>query len=337
MSEKGSVRWGILGTANIARKCLIPAIQLAHNSEIRALGSRSLTRGEATAAEFGIPVTYGSYETLLADTQVDAVYVPLPNYLHHPWTLRALAAGKHVLCEKPLALNADEAWEMTDAAKASDRLLMEALMYRFHPRTQRIKTLVDTGALGDVRLIRAAFSFRYSDLEDYRFRPEMGGGALLDVGCYGVSVARWMMGAEPEQVVAVTKLAPGGVDLTTVGIMRFPGQRMAVVEASFDMALQQTYTIVGTEGAIELPHDAFVPTGDVAVLERRDQASEKGTVESFQGVDQYKLMVEYFANAVLGQQELVSDLEDSVANMQALDALAESGRLGRPVSLPPRL
>jgi predicted dehydrogenase len=337
MSEKRSVRWGILGTANIARKCLIPAIQRANNSEIRALASRSVTRGESTAAKFGIPVTYGSYETLLADSQVDAVYVPLPNHLHHPWTLRALAAGKHVLCEKPLALNADEAWEMAEAAKASDRLLMEAFMYRFHPRTQRIKALVANGALGDVRLIRAAFSFRYSDPEDYRFRPEMGGGALFDVGCYGVSVARWMMGAEPEQVAAVTQLAPSGVDLTTVGILRFPGQRMAVVEASFDMALQQTYTIVGTEGAIELPHDAFVPMGESAVLEWRDQAAEQGTVESFPAVDQYQLMVEHFANAVLGQQSLGFDLQDSVANMQTLDALAESGRLGQPVSPSSRL
>ncbi|MCB0213719.1 MAG: Gfo/Idh/MocA family oxidoreductase, partial [Anaerolineae bacterium] len=197
-----TITWGILGTATIARVCVIPAIQASRNGRAHAIASRSIDRAQALAAEHNIPHAYDDYEAVLTDPAVDAVYIPLPNHLHHPWTLRALAAGKHVLCEKPLALNATEAQAMADAAQAAQRLLMEGFMYRFHPRSQHIKQLIKAGDIGQPCLIKTAFTFNLSDPNNSRYRPEMGGGALMDTGCYGVSLARWLLEAEPIAVQA---------------------------------------------------------------------------------------------------------------------------------------
>jgi predicted dehydrogenase len=275
----------------------------------------------------------GSYEELLGDPRIEAVYIPLPNHLHSEWTLRAIGAGKNVLCEKPLALNANEAQVMVQAARDKSVFLMEAFMYRFHPRSRRIKALVDQGAIGAPRLIRAAFCFRHPDPTDARFRPEMGGGVLLDVGCYGVSLARWIFGAEPEMVQALAEYGGSGVDLTTVGLLRFSGGRLAVVEASFQSALQQTFSIVGTEGAIELPHDAFIPWEKDAIFRLRGVDEEEGKVEVIPGADEYQLMVEHFADAVLGNVSLDFPPEESVNNMRVLDALAQAARESRPVEV----
>lgn len=331
--EARRLRWGVLSTANIARVCVIPALVRSTNGEIVALASRSQERARALADKHAIPTAYGSYAQLIADPTVEAVYVPLPNHLHRAWTLRATAAGKHVLCEKPLALNAQEAQEMADAARRAGVLLMEAFMYRFHPRSQRIKALVDEGGIGQPRLIRVAFSFIHTDKSDHRFQPQMGGGALMDVGCYGVSLARWVFGAEPERVLASSLYGHTGVDLTTVGLLRFPGDRLAVVEASFDAALQQTYTIVGTDGAIELPHDAFVPWENETTFILRGSDDEEGRRIATVGVDEYRLMVEHFAEAALGHTALAYSPQESVANMRVLDGLARAAREGIPVML----
>jgi len=327
------LRWGVLGSAQIARVCVLPALTRSRNGKVLALASRSLERAQALAQEHAIPMAYGRYDELLQDPAVEAVYIPLPNHLHREWTLRAIRAGKHVLCEKPLALNAKEAQEMLEAARNAGVLLMEAFMYRFHPRSRRIKALVDQGAIGDPRLIRVAFCFRHPDPTAIRFQPEMGGGALLDVGCYGVSVARWILGTEPEVVQAGAEYSPSGVDVTTVGLLRFPEGRLAVVEASFVTALQQTYTIVGTDGAIELPHDAFVPWEKDATFHLRGTDDEQGKLETIPGADEYQLMVEHFSDAALGRVRLEFSPEESLGNMRALDALARAARAGSPVAV----
>ena len=319
-----TITWGILGSAAIARICVIPAIQASRNGRVHAIASRSIDRAQELAAEHNIPHAYDDYEAVLADPAIDAVYIPLPNHLHHPWTLRALAAGKHVLCEKPLALNAAEAQAMADAAQAAQRLRMEGFMYRFHPRSQHIKQLIKAGDIGHLRLIKTAFTFNLSDPDNSRYRPEMGGGALMDTGCYGVSLARWLLDAEPIAVQAQAIYSDSGVDLTFVGTMHFEGGTLAVAEASLVSALQQTYTIVGSEGVIELPHDAFIPWEKEAVFTRRDVEAESGTLHRLPGADEYRLMAEHFADAVLGHTPLAFDPAESVRNMRVMDALAQA-------------
>ena len=331
------IRWGVLGNSTIARVCMIPAIAASDNGRLRALGTRSGGGSPPATAQPRPPTppaqrferVYGRYEEVLEDPEVDAVYVSLPNHLHHPWTLRALAAGKHVLCEKPLACNAEEAREMAAAATASGRLLMEALMYRFHPRSRAIKTLVDAGDLGVPRGVRAAFTFPMAEeaLDEgggTRLSPEMGGGALLDVGCYTVSVARWLLGAEPVSVQAQA-VYRHGVDVHIAGTLKFPSGALASIEAGFVSALQQTFSLTGTEGAIELPHDAFIPWEREALYTRRERDAEAGEVLRVAGSDEYRLMVEHFARAIGGERLDVLP-EDSVRNMVALDALALAAR-----------
>lgn len=333
-----AVKWGVMGNATIARKCVIPAIRKSGNGDIIALATRAPAQAEQIVADNRIAHVYDSYEALLLDPQVDLVYIPLPNHLHHPWAIKALKAGKHVLCEKPLACNADEAREMAAAAKDAGRLLMEAFMYRFHPRSRRIKQLVAEGAIGTPRLVRSAFCFRMADSEwndppNVRLNPEMGGGALLDVGCYSVSVARWLFGAEPSQVQAQAQYDPGGVDVHMVGSLGFSGNFLASFEASFITALQQTYCIAGSDGVIELPHNAFVPWENEAVFYVRGRDQETGQKHSVPGADEYKLMVEHFADAVMGRTELRFSIADSIENMRVLDALARAAKTGTTVKL----
>jgi predicted dehydrogenase len=330
------VRWGILGSATIARRCVIPAIAASSNGRIVALGTRSPEAARPVAEAHAIPRLYSAYEDVLTDPDVDAVYIPLPNHLHRPWTIRALEAGKHVLCEKPMAVNAAEATEMGEAADARGRLLMEALMYRFHPRTLRVRELVDGGAIGRPCLVHAAFCFvmdRHTVAAGTapRLRPEMGGGALLDVGCYCVGAARWLLGGEPDSVQARAIHHPGGVDMAISGTLRFGDAALATVEASFISGLRQTYSVSGDRGTIELPHDAFIPGKRDAVLTWRGRDDEHGTAEIVPGADEYRLMVEHFADAIAGRGALACPWEESVATMRVLDALARSARAGEAI------
>jgi predicted dehydrogenase len=335
MSEP--IKWGVLGNANIARACVIPAIQKSRNGVVHALATRSPANARAVALENHILHVYDGYDSLLADPEIQVVYIPLPNHLHHAWTLRALKAGKHVLCEKPLACNAGEAEEMAAEARDAGLLLMEAFMYRFHPRTQRIKEMVSQGTIGTPCLLRSAFCYHIGeDLlasgECARLRPEMGGGALLDVGCYSVSLTRWLLGAEPIQLQGQA-VFQCGVDVHFVGSLRFPDGILASLEASFISALQQTYAIVGSEGAIELPHDAFIPWEKDAVFTLRGKDQEVGEEHLMTGVDEYQLMVEHFTDAVSGKTPLVFSPEESIRNMRVLDALAEAAKSGNNVIL----
>jgi predicted dehydrogenase len=331
MSDK--INWAVLGNATIARVCVIPAIQKSRNGRVIALASLNPGRSRELAVQWKIPRLYDRYETALQDPEIEAVYIPLPNHLHHPWTLRALGAGKHVLCEKPLACNAMEAAEMAVAASRCGRLLMEAFMYRFHPRSRRIRRMVREGALGKLRLIHSSFCFpmesRILDSgDDARLQRTGGGGALLDVGCYSVDLARWLYGAEPLRVQGQAVYHPNGVDLQFVGIMTFPEDGQATLEAGFISALKQTYSLAGTEGCLELPHDAFIPWEREAVFTFRLKDQERGETTNLPGIDEYRLMVEHFADSVKGACQIEIPPEDSLRNLLVLDALAEAARKG---------
>jgi predicted dehydrogenase len=332
------IKWGVLGNANIARVCLIPAIQKSRNGTVHALATRSPENAGKLAARHDIRHVYGSYDALLANPEIDSVYIPLPNHLHHPWTLRALKAGKHVLCEKPFACNTCEAQEMANAATEAGLLLMEAFMYRFHPRSERIKQMVADGEIGTPRIVRSAFCYQMGEElltsgQEARLKPEMGGGALLDIGCYNVSVARLLLGTEPTQLQAEAVYHPAGVDVHFVGLLRFPDGGLATLEASFISALQQTYSVVGSEGAIELPHDAFIPWEKDTVFTVRNRDQDVGEKRVTRGVDEYQLMVEHFTDAVMGRTAPSFSPEESVHNMRVLDGLAEAAQTSKTVVL----
>ena len=336
MAER--IKWGVLGNAEIARVCVIPAMQKSRNGMVHGLATRSPENARQVVADNNITQVYDSYDDLLADPVIDAVYIPLPNHLHHTWTLRALAAEKNVLCEKPLACNAQEAQEMADAAAGAKLFLMEGIMYRFHPRNQLIRDMVTLGKIGTVALVKSSFCYRMDEEilakgNNARLKAEMGGGALLDVGCYSVSVARWFMGMEPTAVQAQAVYHASGVDMHLVGSLRFAENGLATIEASFITSLQQTYSVLGSEGAIELPHDAFIPWEKEAAFTVRGKDQEDGQKYVTPGADEYQLMVEHFADAVLGKEELALTVEESVRNMRVLDGLAEAARTGTTVRL----
>lgn len=315
------VRWGVLGHSQIGRVCVVPAIQTSPNGQVVALASRSPDRARDFVAQQQIPRLYDTYEALLTDPDIEVVYIPLPNHLHHNWTLRALAAGKHVLCEKPLAVTTTEAQAMAIAAQESGCLLMEALMYRFHPRTRYLKQLLGDGAIGAPRFIRTAFTFTVDDAANVRLDPTTGGGALLDVGCYGVSLACWLLDAEPDHLSGQAVYNPQGAEVSLVGVMHFQPQTLAIVEASFIAGLQQTFSIVGSQGTLELPHDAFIPWERDAVFTQRGRDDDTGHTHRIPGVDEYRLMVENFSAAVRGDTTPDIPLADSLRTLRVIDAL----------------
>jgi predicted dehydrogenase len=285
--------WGILGAAWIAERAVLPAIVASSNGRLVAIASRDPGRAQRMAAETSVRVSE-SYEALLADPQVDAVYIPLVNNLHREWTLRAFAAHKHVLCEKPLAMDAAEAEEMAAAATSAGMHLMEAFMYRFHPR---MRDFID--GLRDVLQVRASFGFSLEDRSNYRLRPELGGGALLDVGCYTVNVARWILG-EPEDVLARARVA--GVDMTVSALLQFSRGQTASLWASFESPEEQELTVVTAKGVHRLENP----------FTYRQEA------------DQYQLMVESFADSVLHDRAVAIPPTESIANMRVLDRIREA-------------
>ncbi|MCA9987696.1 MAG: Gfo/Idh/MocA family oxidoreductase [Anaerolineales bacterium] len=317
------IGWGVLGNATIARLAVVPAIERAGNGFLAAVGSRSGARAAALAQASGA-TAYDNYDAVLADPAVDIVYIPLPNHLHKPWTLKALAAGKHVLVEKPFALNATEARVMAAAAEAANRVLAEAAMWRYHPRSRRIRALVQAGELGTIHSLRAAFTFLAQPAPENQrlFVAAMGGGSLWDVGTYAVGLARWILDEEPVAVTAQAQWHSEGVDLSLVGTLRFGSGALATIESGFTTALQQTYTILGTAGAIEFAeHDAFIPGQGPAGFQLRGPAAPAGETIRLPGADQYQLMVEHMGAVIQGQQTLAIPPADSVRQMMVLDAL----------------
>ena len=321
-----TLRWGVLSTANIGRVAVNPAIQASGNGRLLAVASRDEARARAFAEAHGILRAHGSYESLLADPEIDAVYIPLPNSMHREWTIRALEQGKHVLCEKPLALNAAECRDMEAAAKSSGRLLMEAFMYRFHPRTEALVRLAADGTLGTLRAVRSAFTFRLSRPDNIRFDPALGGGALMDVGCYCVNVSRTLAAAEPVEVQAWANWGETGVDLELTGALCFASGLHAHFDCSLSADRREVAEVAGAEASATM-EDAFLPgVGAVELTERRAGAT---TSRGFDGANEYVLMVEHFADAVLGRTVLRYSASEAAANMAVIDALYRSARSGR--------
>lgn len=292
-----------MGAAWIADQAVMPAIANSSNGRLVAIASRSNDRAKEFASRYAIPHVSQSYEDLLADEEVQAVYMPLVNSLHRGWTLRALAAGKHVLCEKPLGMNAAEAEEMAAAARSYGRLLMEAFMYRFHPRMREF-----VEGLREPIYVHSTFGFALEDRANYRLQRSLGGGALLDVGCYAVSAARWVLG-EPDEVVARARFdgdRPDGVDMRVTALLLFPGGRTASVWASFESAEEQELAVVTRSATTRLERP----------FTWRDQ------------FDSYQLMVESFGDSILHGLPVAIPLEESIANMRVLDRIREAATQG---------
>jgi D-xylose 1-dehydrogenase (NADP+, D-xylono-1,5-lactone-forming) len=325
MKSERTVRWGILGCARITRRGLIPGIRESNSGSLVALASRNGETAKEWCEEFGVPQAFSSYEELIASPDVDAVYIPLPNELHKQWVFSAADAGKHILCEKPLALNAGEAEEMAAHCAAKDVVLMEAFMWRHQPRTAAIEKLVKDGTIGTLRLIRASFSFPI-DLDDWRLDPARGGGALWDVGCYGVSTARLFAGEEPEQIQAQARFYKTGVDLSLTASLRFPSGVLAQVDCSFEQAFRCAYELVGTRGTIGVP-EAYLPPADQSFA----RIIVDGAVQNlgFPGTNQYAMMVDSFGEAVAMGGRLPPPAENGVGQMRALDAILAAAHAGR--------
>ena len=323
MSDR-KLRWGVISTSNIGRVAVNPAIQASSNGELVAVASRTEEAAKEFAEKAGIPKAYGSYEALLEDESIDAIYNPLPNSLHLEWSVRAAEKGKHVLCEKPLALSAAQCLEMEIAAAANGVKLMEAFMYRFHPRTQKILEMVKEGAIGELRQIRSTFTFPLTKPDNIRWDAELGGGALMDVGCYCVNVSRTMAGEEPLEVIAQANWHETGVDKQLAGSLLFENGMLAHFDCSLTMERTEVYHLLGSEGHLRA-QGAFLPGTDEAVIELFDTENNL-TTQAVEGVDEYQLMVEHFADCVLNDRPLRYSASEAALNMKVIEALYESAR-----------
>lgn len=328
------LNWGILSTAKIARGALLPAIHRSTTGRVVAVASRDLTRARDFAEGNAVPRALGSYEALLEDPEVEAIYVPLPNSMHREWTLRAVEAGKHVLCEKPLAVSAAECREMDDAARRHGVTLMEAFMYRFHPRTQRVLEMVRDGVIGSVHAIHSSFSFRLRARDNIRLLPELGGGALMDVGCYCVNVIRTLAGREPTRVVAWAQIGTSGVDEQLWGMLEFDGDLVGQFDCALTRERRESYRVAGTEGQLDVD-DAFRP-GDGPVTIREHHDGREPVDHAIAGVDEYQLMVEHFASCVRERKDPIYPAREAAANMEVIEALRRSVRQETPIRMDAR-
>jgi len=320
------VKLGILSTARINRAVLTGA-RLSDRVEVAAVASRDAARAEAYAAEHGIERAHGSYEALLEDPGVDAVYISLPNSLHVPCSIRALEAGKHVLCEKPLDRRSAEVERAFDAADRVGRILMEAFMYRHHPQTKRLAELVREGAIGELRLVRSSFSFSLSDETDVRLRPELDGGSLMDVGCYCVSGSRLLAG-EPVTVAAHQVVGPTGVDVRFAATMSFPGGVLGHFDCGFDVAARSELEAVGSEGTIVVRDPWLIRE---AALELRQ--GEEVQLVGLENPNRYQLELENLADAIGGETEPLLGRDDALGQARAIEALYEAADTGHVVSV----
>jgi len=324
---RSPLRWGLLGTARINRS-IIPVIRASGRHELVAVASRRREMAEQYAREWGIPRSFGSYADLVASPDIDAIYNPLPNALHAEWTIEACRAGKHVLCEKPLALSVQEVDAIAAAAARAGVVVTEAFMYRHHPQTLRLKALVDEGAVGELRLVRGAFTFTLTRPADVRLLPALGGGSLWDVGCYPVSMSRYLTGREPRSVVGFQAVSPSGIDEAFYGELDF-GDVHAQFDCGFRAPLRTHLEVVGTSGAITVPAP-FKPGLDERLILTRDEGTESIDVA---GEPLYSGQLENFADAVLQGTPPRIPLADSRANVLVLNALYEAARTGSRVSV----
>jgi len=321
-----AVRWGILSTADINRK-LIPGAHASPTVDLLAVASRDKDHAESFAREWNIERAYGSYDELLADADVEAVYIPLPNTLHVEWTIRAVEAGKHVLCEKPLSRHPADVEAAFDAAARNDRLLMEAFMYRHNPQTHRLSELVDEGAIGDLRLVRSVFSYSLYDDANIRLQTDVEGGALMDVGCYCVSGSRLLAG-EPEYVYGDAWYGPSGTDWVFAGTMRFPGNVVATFDCGTALPERDELEAIGSKGSLFLddPWHCHRPVIEL----RRNGEVERIELEP---LDSYGLELENLSDAIRGEGDPLLGREDAVAQARVIDGLFRSVDTGTQVEL----
>ena len=325
---KKVLNWGLLSTANINR-ALIPPLQVSKRNHLLAVGSRSQATADAYAKEKRIERAHGSYEALLADPDIDVIYNPLPNHLHAEWTIKAVEAGKHVLCEKPLALTLAEVDAIKAAARKHGRVVAEAFMYRHHPQTLKVQEMVHNGSLGTLKLIRASFGFFLDREEDIRLKPETGGGSIWDVGCYPISYARTIVGSSPLEVFGTQVTGPTGVDLTFTGQMRFANNVLAQIDSSFDIPQYWGVEILGSAASLKIL-SPFKPGVNEKLLLTRDDQTETIKVK---GQELYIGEVEDMADAILNGKDSLVSLDDSRANIAVILALLESARSGKSISL----
>ncbi|TWT27132.1 Gfo/Idh/MocA family protein [Planomicrobium sp. CPCC 101110] len=325
------IRWGILGTANIARAELAPAIMRASNAEVGAIASRSSKVFEV-ANELSIESAYESYDELLEDDEIDAVYIPLPNHLHKEWVIKAARKGKHVLCEKPASLTTEEAREMVQVCKDSNVKFMEAFMYQFHPQHHRVRSIIASGEIGEVMLFKSSHSFYFAErANDIRMMKE-GGGSIYDVGCYSIHAMRSILRTEPVEVQAYAELDPDAqVDVSAYSFLKLENGAKAVLDCSFDMVDRNEYEIVGTKGSIKVPF-AFRPDHNGGLGHVIVQTGTFKREEKIYG-DIYRMEVEHFSRAVLEDLEPAYSGASTIQNMRVIDACYESIRTGERVKI----
>ena len=319
------VRWGIVSTAKIGTEKVIPAMQKAAYCDIVGIASRDLDKANQAASALGIPKTYGSYEALLADPDIDAIYNPLPNHLHVPVSIQALQAGKHVLCEKPIGLSSDEGQQLVDAGRQHPHLkLMEAFMYRHHPQWQKAQQLVQQGGVGALRTIQSFFSYHNVDPDNIRNMAEIGGGGLMDIGCYPISLSRFIFAGEPQRVLGLVEYDERfKTDHLATAILQFESG-FSTLTCSTQLASYQRVNIVGTEGRVEIEIPFNAPPDRPCLLWHQ---SDSGTEEvAFDICDQYGIQGDLFSEAILNDTPVPTPIEDAVANMKVLEAVVRSGR-----------
>ena len=325
-----TLRWGLISTAAI-NSAVIPGIRAAERSELVAVASRDLNRAQSYAREWDIPRAHGSYQDLLADPGVDVIYNALPNTLHCEWTVKTAEAGKHTLCEKPLAVTVDEVDQMMAAAEQNDIVLFEAYMYRHHPQMLKLQELVEDGTIGDVRVVRAVFSYTLDRPSDIRVAPDLGGGSLWDVGCYPVSFARGVVGAAPLEVSGWQRLGEAGVDMTFAGQMRFADDVLAQFDCSFEAPLRAEAEVIGSQGTLSVAHPWKTSiSGPAGIRLRRGDSEETIAIAD---VDPYLCEVQAMEACVLDGAAPVLPLSESREIMATLTALYESADTGQPVAV----
>ncbi|WP_342555569.1 Gfo/Idh/MocA family oxidoreductase [Paenibacillus sp. FSL R7-0652] len=322
------LQWGVLGTSTIAKNAIIPAIQQSERGEVLAIASRSKEKAEALAEEMNIARSYGSYEELIGDPDIQAVYIPLPNHLHREWTIKAAEAGKHVLCEKPAALNAKESAEMIEVCERHRVLFAEAIMYRYHPKHRRVQEIIESGEIGTVRAIHGNFTCNTADdRENVRFKKDMGGGSIFDLGVYPISAARMYLGQEPEAVTvhALFSEEHDGVDMMASGLIEFPNSVALTFDCGMWASGRAEMEILGTEGRIELPKVFGWENSDIPpqIIIHTDSVSREERVSVS---NSYVLQVETFAAAALEGETLPFSPDNTILNMRVIDACLESAR-----------
>ena len=323
------IAWGVLSTAKIGTQKVIPGMLNGKRGVIAAIASRDLERARAAAAKLGLPRAYGSYEELLADPSIDAIYNPLPNHLHVPWTIKALQAGKHVLCEKPIGLTAREAEALIEARDRSGKQVLEAFMVRHHPQWRLTRSLVREGRIGEPRAVLVTFSYHNPDPTNVRNQVDIGGGALYDIGCYAVVAARYLFGAEPRRAVSLIDRDPVmKVDRMSSGLVDFPDGRQLVFTCAMQLMRYQKVHVLGTTGRIEIDVPFNAPAGEAGHIFL--DSGQAGGPEAFEteACDQYGLQGDEAARVFLGEVPAPHPIEDAVQNMRVLDALYRSGETG---------